>query len=150
MGIGVAAVFLVTAFFMPHPILLLFVVITMAMIMVGIVGFMHFCNLTLSSVTMIHLIMSVGFSVDFTAHICHAFMVTKGTDRNERVAEAVTSSGGPIFNGAISSILGILMLAFAKSYMFRSFFKVMLLVVLFGASHALLFLPVILSLVGPH
>ena len=134
LGIGVAAVFLVTAFFMPHPILL-FVVITMAMIMIGIVGFMHFWNLTLSSVTMIHLIMSVGFSVDFTAHICHAFMVTKGTDRNERVAEAVTSSGGRIFNGAISSILGILMLAFAKSYMFRSFFKVMLLVVIFGASY---------------
>ena len=150
LGIGVAAVFLVTAFFMPHPILLLFVVITMAMIMVGIVGFMHFWNLTLSSVTMIHLIMSVGFSVDFTAHICHAFMVAKGSDRNERVAEAVTSSGGPIFNGTISSVLGILMLALAKSYIFRSFFKVMLLVIVFGASHALLFLPVVLSLVGPQ
>ena len=150
LGIGVAAVFLITTLFMPHPILLMFVVVTMAMIMIGIVGFMHFWNLTLSSVTMIHLIMSVGFSVDFTAHICHAFMVAKGSDRNERVAEAVKFSGGPIFNGAVSSVLGILMLAFAKSYIFRSFFKVMLLVVVFGASHALLFLPVVLSLIGPQ
>ena len=150
LGIGVAAVFLITALFMPHPILMIFVVVTMAMIMVGIVGFMYFWNLTLSSVTMIHLIMSVGFSVDFTAHICHAFMVAKGSDRNERVAEAVKFSGGPIFNGAVSSVLGILMLAFAKSYIFRSFFKVMLLVVVLGASHALLFLPVVLSLVGPR
>ena len=150
LGIGVAAVFLITALFMPHPILMIFVVVTMAMIMIGIVGFMYFWNLTLSSVTMIHLIMSVGFSVDFTAHICHAFMVAKGSDRNERVAEAVKFSGGPIFNGAVSSVLGILMLAFAKSYIFRSFFKVMLLVVVFGASHALLFLPVVLSLVGPQ
>lgn len=150
LGIGVAAVFLITALFMPHPILLFFVVITMAMIMIGIVAFMHFWDLTLSSVTMIHLIMSVGFSVDFTAHICHAFMVAKGSCRNDRAAEAVTSSGGPIFNGAISSVLGILMLAFAKSYIFRSFFKVMLLVIVFGASHALLFLPVVLSLIGPQ
>lgn len=150
LGIGVAAVFLITALFMPHPILLFFVVITMAMIMTGIVAFMHFWDLTLSSVTMIHLIMSVGFSVDFTAHICHAFMVAKGSCRNERAAEAVTTSGGPIFNGAVSSVLGILMLAFAKSYIFRSFFKVMLLVIVFGASHALLFLPVVLSLIGPQ
>ena len=149
LGISVAAVFLITAIFMPHPLLLLYVIVTMAMIMVGIIGFMTFWNLTLSSITMIHLIMSVGFSVDFTAHICHAYMVANGDNRNERVAEAMTSSGGPIFNGAVSSVLGILMLAFAKSYIFKSFFQVMLLVVLFGAAHALLFLPVLLSLVGP-
>ena len=149
LGIGVAAVFLITAIFMPHPLLLLYVVFTMGMIMVGIVGFMAHWNLTLSSITMIHLIMSVGFSVDFTAHICHAYMVANGDTRNDRVAEAMKSAGGPIFNGAVSSILGILMLAFAKSYIFKSFFQVMLLVVLFGSAHALFFLPVLLSLIGP-
>ena len=149
LGIGVAAVFLVTAIFMPHPLLLMFVVITMAMIMTGIIGFMYFWDLTLSSVTMIHLIMCVGFSVDFTAHICHSFMVADEDDRNERVAEAVTSSGGPIFNGTVSSVIGILMLSIAKSYIFKSFFQVMLLVILFGASHSLFFLPVVLSLIGP-
>ena len=149
LGAGLAAVFLVTIIFMPHPVLLLFVVFTMGMIMTGIIGFLHFWKLTLSSVTMIHLIMCVGFSVDFTAHICHAYMIANGSNRNERVSVALTSSGGPIFNGAVSSVLGILMLSIAKSYIFRSFFEVMLLVIIFGASHALFFLPVILSLFGP-
>lgn len=150
LGISVAAVFVVTAFFMPHPILLLFVVLSMGMIMTGILGFMYFWDLTLSSITMVHLIMSVGFSVDFTAHVCHAYMVSDGESRNERVKGAITLAGGPIFNGAVSSVIGIIMLSLAKSYIFKSFFKVMFLVIMFGAMHALFLLPVVLSLIGPR
>ena len=149
LGIAIAAVFVITALFMPNPILLIYVVITMAMIITGVVGFMKHWDLTLSSITMIHLIMSVGFSVDFTAHICHGYMVAKGQTREDRVRIALQNTGAPIFNGAVSSILGILMLSFAKSYIFQSFFQVMFLVVLFGCAHAVLFLPVVLSLIGP-
>lgn len=150
LGIGVGAVFLITTIFMPHPLLMLYVVINIAMILTGIIGLMTFWNLTLSSITMIHLIMSVGFSVDFTAHMCHAYMVANSDNRNQCVVEAVTTAGGPIFNGAVSSVLGILVLAFAKSYIFMSFFKVMFLVIVLGAAHALFFLPVLLSLSGPR
>lgn len=149
LGAGLAAVVVIMILFMPNAVLLFFVVFTMAMIMTGIIGFMQFWNLTLSSVTMIHLVMCIGFSVDFTAHICHAFMVADGSNRNERVTKAIIASGGPIFNGFMSSVVGILMLSMAKSYIFRSFFQVMLLVIVFGACHALFFLPVILSFVGP-
>lgn len=149
LGASLACVFVITAIFMPHPLLLLYIVVTMAMIIVGIIGFMHHWGLTLSSITMIHIIMSVGFSVDYTAHTCHAFMVATGKDRNERVKKALQASGSPIFNGALSSVIGIAMLAAAKSYIFNSFFRVMLLVILFGIGHSVLFLPVILSVIGP-
>ncbi|XP_033752702.1 patched domain-containing protein 3-like [Pecten maximus] len=148
-GIAVAVIFVVTALFMPSPLLIIYVTVSMVMIMTGIFGFMYFWDLTLSSITMIHVIMSVGFSVDFSAHICHAFMTVEGQTRDEKVKNAILRSGGPIWNGAISSIIGIIMLVFSKSYIFRSFFKVMLLVILFGIGHALFFLPVLLSLVGP-
>ncbi|XP_060064748.1 patched domain-containing protein 3-like [Ylistrum balloti] len=148
-GIAVAVIFVITALFMPSPLLILYVTVSMVMIMTGIFGFMYFWDLTLSSITMIHVIMSVGFSVDFSAHICHAFMTVEGNSRDEKVKNAILRSGGPIWNGAVSSILGIIMLVFSKSYIFRSFFKVMLLVILFGVGHALLFLPVLLSLIGP-
>ncbi|XP_033752141.1 patched domain-containing protein 3-like [Pecten maximus] len=148
-GVAVAVIFVITALFMPSPLLILYVTVSMVMIMTGIFGFMHFWDLTLSSITMIHVIMSVGFSVDFSAHICHAFMTVEGITRDEKVKNAVLRSGGPIWNGAISSFIGIIMLVFSKSYIFRSFFKVMLLVIIFGIGHALFFLPVILSLIGP-
>ena len=149
LGASLACVLLVTAFFMPHPLLLLYIVVTMAMIIVGIIGFMHHWGLTLSSITMIHIIMSVGFSVDYTAHTCHAFMVANGRDRNERVKRALQHTGSPIFNGALSSLIGVAMLAAAKSYIFNSFFRVMVLVILFGIGHSVLFLPVVLSVIGP-
>ncbi|KAJ8322390.1 hypothetical protein KUTeg_000861 [Tegillarca granosa] len=149
-GIAIAAVFTVTAIFMPNVLLIIFVTLSMAMIMVGVFGFMYFWDLSLSSITMIHVIMGVGFSVDFSTHICHAFMTAEGTDRNSRVYVAMIRSGGPIFNSGMSSIVGILLLYLSRSYVFRSFFKVMLLVVIFGQAHAVLLLPVILSWIGPN
>ena len=148
-GIAVAMVFFVTTIFMPHPLLLLYVTMTVAMITTGVFGFLYFLDLTLSAITMIHIIMSIGFSVDFAAHICHGYMISDGENRNERMKSGIIRSGAPVFHGAISSLLGVVILAFAKSYIFYSFFQVMSLVITFGILHALFLLPVILSAIGP-
>ncbi|XP_077999939.1 patched domain-containing protein 3-like [Glandiceps talaboti] len=148
-GIAVAAIFVVCFFFIPHPLCVIYVTVTMVMILVGLFGFMHFWGLSLSSITMIHVVLSVGFSVDFSAHVCHAFMKADGTDRNHRVEVALSRVAVPILNGGISSLLGIIFLSKANSYVFLSFFRVMFLTIVFGIAHALLFLPVLLSLIGP-
>jgi multidrug efflux pump subunit AcrB len=70
--------------------------------------------------------------------------------RNVRVSQALDMAGGPILNGAISTIIGVLMLAFSTSYIFFSFFKVMFLVMVFGLIHSLFLLPVILAYIGPQ
>ena len=59
-------------------------------------------------------------------------------------------AGGPIFNGSVSTIIGVLMLAFSTSYIFFSFFKVMFLVMVFGLIHSIFLLPVILAYIGPQ
>lgn len=148
-GIAVGMIFLVTCIFMPHPLLLVYMTITVAMITTGVFGFLSFIGLTLSSVTMIHIIMSIGFSVDFSAHICHGYNIADGKNKQEKVENGLKSAGIPIFHGAISSILGVVLLAFAKSYIFYSFFQVMSLVITFGILHAVLLLPVVLSLEFP-
>lgn len=149
-GISIVSVLLVTIIFMSHPLVVLFVSLSMAFIMIGLFGFMYLWGLSLSSFTMVIIIMSVGFSVDYCTHICHAFLTVEGENRNVRVFEAIVRSGGPIFNGAMSTLVGIITLAFAESYVFTSFFKIMLLVILFGLGHAIFLLPVVLSLFGPH
>ncbi|KAK3099247.1 hypothetical protein FSP39_001509 [Pinctada imbricata] len=145
-GIAVGAIFLVTFFFMPSVRVIFLVSMSMVLLMVGLFGFMFLWDLSLSSVTMIHIIMSVGFSVDFSAHICHGFSSSKQSTNEHKVKEAVRKAGGPIFNGAISSLIGIIMLIFSKSYIFQSFFKVMLLIIVLGIAHSLFFLPVILTI----
>jgi len=148
-GIAIVVMVIITTIFMPHPLLVFFVALTMLMILIGVFGFMYFWGLTLSSVTMIHLIMSIGFSVDFSAHICHAYICSEGVCRNSIVCAAIDRSGGPVFNAAVSSILGIMLLVFSTSYIFQSFYKLMFLVIVFGFAHSMFLLPVILSLIGP-
>lgn len=148
-GVAIIGMLFIALAFIPHPISISCITITMITIALGMMGFMHFWGLPLSAITTVQIILSIGFSVDFTVHISHAFMAATGKNRNERVTVALEKVGVPIMNGAISSVLGILMLAFASSYVFISFFKTMLLVILLGLAHALLFLPVVLSFIGP-
>ena len=51
--------------------------------------------------------------------------------------------------GAISTILGVIGLMIAPSYIFVTFFKMVFLVIFLGAAHGLILLPVLLSIFGP-
>ena len=67
----------------------------------------------------------------------------------ERVKDSMYALGLPIVQGAISTILGVIGLALAPSYIFLTFFKMVLLVIVLGALHGLILLPVLLSFLGP-
>lgn len=68
----------------------------------------------------------------------------------DRVREALYSLGLPIVQGSVSTILGVVALLLAESYIFLVFFKMVFLVIFFGAMHGLFLLPVMLSLFGPN
>ncbi|XP_052782471.1 patched domain-containing protein 3-like [Mya arenaria] len=148
-GIALAAVFVVTCILMPQPLLIIFVTVAVAMIMSGVFGYMLYIDVSLSAITMVQLIMCIGFSVDFTAHICHGYITSKSENRDERVRLAIDKTGAPIFHGAVSSLVGVVVLFGANSYIFRTFAAVMSFVLLFGIAHALLLLLVVLSWIGP-
>ena len=149
-GCAVAVMTVVTFLFLPHILMVLLVVLTIVMILVGIFGFMYFFDLTLSSITMIQLVMTVGFSVDFSAHVCAAYLMSDSITRQDRARDAIRHAAGPILNGATSTFLDIVVLAASTSYIFQSFFKIMLLVIVFGMLHAIFFLPAVLALLGPE
>merc|ERR1712154_35881 len=54
-----------------------------------------------------------------------------------------------VFNGGFSTFLAFILLAGSSSFIFQTFFKVFFSVVLFGLYHGLVFLPVLLSYIGP-
>ncbi|XP_033733538.1 patched domain-containing protein 3-like [Pecten maximus] len=150
MLIAMVATLVITAVAMPHPLIIAIVCISMVSILTGMYGFMYMWGLSLSSITMVQLIMSIGFSVDFCAKICHAYISAVGSNRTELVASAISRAGGAIISAAVSSIIGVVMLAFTSSYVLKSFFKIMVLMMVFGLLHALLFLPVVLLTFGPR
>ena len=111
-------------------------------------GFMHFWGLTIDVVSSVLVIVSTGLCVDFSVHVAHAFLSNEGT-RDERTVTALQEIGPAVLNGGISTFIALSMLGFSESYVFLSFFKVFSLVIGFGLFHGLVFLPVLLSLVGP-
>lgn len=110
---------------------------------------MSLLGVNLDSISMINLIMCIGFSVDFSAHISYAYLTANAPTADGKVKECLFSLGLPVLQGGASTIIGMLVLANAPSYIFLTFFKMIFLVITFGLLHGLLLLPVMLSLLGP-
>lgn len=149
MILGAVVMMSISFVFIPNPLCSLWVAFSIISIETGVIGYMALWKVNLDSISMINLIMCLGFSVDFTAHICYAYMSSTALKPEDRVRECLYAVGLPIFQGAISTILGMVALLLADSYIFSVFFKMVFLVVFCGAMHGLFLLPVLLSLFGP-
>ncbi|XP_035672443.1 patched domain-containing protein 3-like [Branchiostoma floridae] len=149
LGIATATMFVVALVLVPHPVCSIWVTLSIASICTGVVGYMTFWDVNLDAISMINIIMCIGFSVDFSAHITYAFVSCKEDSSNARAVFALYTLGMPILQGSLSTILGVAALSTAPSYIFRTFFKTMFLVILLGALHGLVVLPVVLTFLGP-
>lgn len=136
------------------------VTVTVIMIVVDVIGTMAIAGVSLNAVSLVNLVICVGIGVEFCAHIARAFMFpsrnvmerakSKFRGRDARAWTALVNVGGSVFSGiTITKLLGVCVLAFTRSKIFEIyFFRIWLALVVFAATHALIFLPVALSLVG--
>ncbi|KAF7858866.1 hypothetical protein EAF04_008908 [Stromatinia cepivora] len=136
------------------------VTVTVIMIVTDIIGTMAIFNVSLNAVSLVNLVICVGIGVEFCAHIARAFMFpsrsvmekarNKFRNRDARAWTALVNVGGSVFSGiTITKLVGVSVLAFTRSKIFEIYyFRIWLALVIFAASHALVFLPVALSLAG--
>lgn len=150
MIIGALIMMVISFIFIPNVLCSIWITFSIISIEIGVVGYMSLWDVNLDSISMINLIMCIGFSIDFTAHICYVYMSSRCKLPKDRVREALYSLGLPIVQGSVSTILGVVALLLAESYIFLVFFKMVFLVIFFGAMHGLFLLPVMLSLFGPN
>ncbi|XP_064188549.1 patched domain-containing protein 3-like isoform X1 [Anguilla rostrata] len=137
---------LISLLLIPNPVCSLWVTFSIASIIVGVTGYMALWDVNLDSISMIILVVCIGFSVDFSAHISYAFVSSNKPTANEKAIDALYTLGYPIVQGAVSTIVGVVVLSASQSYIFRTFFKIMFLVILIGLFHAITFIPVFLTL----
>ncbi|CAG0885312.1 unnamed protein product [Darwinula stevensoni] len=148
LAFGLLCVFFMTLLLIANIHTSLMVFLCVLMTMVNMAGLMHWWGLTIDTVSSLSLILAIGLSVDYSAHVGHTFMTCQGT-REERAEKTLATIGPAVFHGGFSTFLAFILLCRTDSHVFSTFFKIFFGVVIFGLYHGLCFLPVILSLVGP-
>ena len=160
LGSAVAIIFVLTSVLLGSISTGLVVTLTVAMTVVDIIGVMAIAKVSLNAISLVNLVISVGISVEFCAHIARAFSFPSHTimekahykyrGRDLRAWSSLVNVGGSVFSGiTITKFLGVFVLAFTRSKIFEIYyFRIWLALVVLAAIHALIWLPVALSLVG--
>ena len=78
------AMFIVSLLLIPHPLRSLWATFAIASVIMGLLGFMAFWNVNLDSVAMTNLVICIGFSFDFSAHISYAFVSSSEPSETEK------------------------------------------------------------------
>uniref|UniRef100_A0A8C4DX70 SSD domain-containing protein n=1 Tax=Dicentrarchus labrax TaxID=13489 RepID=A0A8C4DX70_DICLA len=148
-SVVLACTFLVCAILLLNPWTAGIIVFILAMMTVELFGIMGLIGIKLSAIPVVILIASVGIGVEFTVHIALGFLSAIG-NRNKRSAVALEHMFAPVVDGAISTLLGVLMLAGSEfDFIMRYFFAVLAILTVLGMLNGLVLLPVLLSMMGP-
>lgn len=176
LGAAVAACFLISSALLGSFRTGAVVSATVVMTLVDIGGAMALAGVSLNALTLVNLVICVGIAVEFCAHIARAFqfppasfllpassssslkspLLSQSTSsaamqaRTRRAHFALSSVGGSVVSGiTLTKLLGVAVLAFTRSKVFEVYyFRVWLALVVLGALHALVWLPVALSFAG--
>ena len=97
--IAAIAVLVVTSPFLVDCTVTFIVVLNFAALICELFGLMVIWNVSLNSVSMINLVMAIGFAVDYSAHIAHAYATSNKVTADERVVDALRTLGASVFMG---------------------------------------------------
>lgn len=133
LGIIIAFVVLMFATRVFH--IALLATLSIASVLVSIVGMMVLLGWDLSSLESILIAVTAGFSVDYVVHLAHAYESAKGSTE-ERVKSAFSDMGISVLNGMITSIAASIPLFFCQLTFFAKFGTFLCLTIAFSWTFA--------------
>jgi len=149
MGTACAVVMIVAILFIPSLFCSFLVFLTMLTTGLGVIGIMCFWGVNLDMISLLGLVICIGFAVDFTTHVSYAYITAEG-DSEDRIRRAMSALGVPILQGGFSTVLGISALLFMPGYAIKVIAKTIVLVICFAGFHGLFVLPVLLLVIKPE
>lgn len=123
--------------------------LVLAVYVMQMVGALVMMDMKLNAFSLVNIVVSIGFAVEYIVHYTRSFIISTGT-RNERMCKALAEIGPATFAGGFTAFLAIMPLAFSPHYLFRAyFFQMFSMSALLGLFHGLCVWPVLLSWLGP-
>ena len=102
-----------------HPFIVLILLMCFASLIIELFGLMYLWNVQLNSISMINLVMAIGFTVDYSSHVAHAFVISREDTADKRITNALRSVGASVLLGGSSTFIGMSLTGFAKSSIFK-------------------------------
>jgi Niemann-Pick C1 protein len=147
---SVVAVTVIGFAFVPHWSAVFIIFPFICILYVDLMGFVQFTGNHLNVVSYFSLVISIGLLVDFLIHMLLRYHECPGKTREAKVKETLKSMGTSVLVAGLSTLLGVLPLAFSTSQLMRTVFVAFMGMVVIGITHGLIVLPVVLSIVGPQ
>jgi Niemann-Pick C1 protein len=135
--LGVIAVSCVALIAIPHWSAIIYIAPVVTILYVDLLGVIQFSGLSVNSVTYLGMVLSIGLIVDYTYHILLRYVESRGSNREERVNESLRTIGASVFVGGLSTLLGVVPLAFSSSHIIRIVFIIFIALVTLGLSKSL-------------
>lgn len=99
LAIASAAILVITSPFLVNLSVTFMVLFGFAALIFELFGLMYFWGVSLHGVSMINLVMAIGFAVDYSAHIAHAYVMSSKNTAEERVVDALRTLGASVLMG---------------------------------------------------
>lgn len=135
----------------------LFVVLCVFLVSFELLGVLWVANqifggfqIQLNAVTVVNIVMALGFSVEFCVHIAIAFNRFHGK-KLDRAKKAIFHMGSSVLVGIGSTkFIGVIVLAFAPSNLFKLYyFRMYFSIIILGLFNGLMVIPLLLGRIGP-